>query len=367
MKHKKLNVLGSMSGTSLDGVDISIINTDGIEIFTNVNNYYFEYPKKFREIITKNINFLKINKDKTLTNRLSKILSNYFLKKILTIPELDLVDLIGYHGQTIYHDPKNFCTFQIGNPQYLSDCTNKIVVSDFRTNDMIHGGQGAPIAPIFHRFIIKKLNLNLPSCFINIGGVANLTYFDNNKLIGFDTGPGNCLIDLIVNKIYNRKFDDEGKLSSKGTINKKFLNTILADDYFYKSYPKSLDNIYFNHFLHEDKIKNINGKDLLATLCELTALSISNSISKLPKKPNSIVFSGGGVNNLFLMSRLRKKIKVQNVNIKKKGFDPNFIESQLIAYLSARSFNNLPITFPDTTGVRKPMCGGKLFTPKEIH
>ena len=135
--------------------------------------------------------------------KISNIVSKFYIDKIKLINEINNIDIIGFHGQTVYHDPVNLISLQLGNPKLIANTLNKIVVFDFRSNDIKNGGQGAPIAPIYHKFIVEKLNIDLPSCFINLGGISNLTYIDFDELIGFDTGPGNCLIDLITQKFFN--------------------------------------------------------------------------------------------------------------------------------------------------------------------
>ncbi len=358
-----------MSGTSLDGIDCSIIKTNGIKVYERSCEYYFKYPKKLKNDLK---NYIKIQmeiRNQKIQKQLSKNITDFYVEKIKSIKEINQVDLIGFHGQTIYHEPLKSISVQLGNAQYLSDMTKKIVVSDFRSNDMKQGGQGAPIAPIYHKLIIENLNLKLPSCFINIGGVSNLTYVDVDplNLIGFDTGPGNCLIDFITKKIFKLEFDDCGKLSSKGKIDNNFLNYLLNDDYFKKTYPKSLDNQHFNHYLENYDIKHIKPFDILATLTEFTVKTILNSINLLPKSPKSIIYSGGGVQNLYLMRRIKQNIDIFSVDLNKNKYNSNFIESELIAFLSARSFYNMPITFPKTTGVRKPLTGGEIFYPTKIH
>ncbi len=367
MKHKKLNILGTMSGTSLDGVDLSIIKTNGSDVSEFINEYYFEYPKLIKKKINDYIHSIKNKPVFENKIKISNIITKFYIDKIKLINEINNVDIIGFHGQTVYHDPVNLISLQLGNPQLISNSLNKIVVFDFRTNDIKNGGQGAPIAPIYHKYIIEKLNVNLPSCFVNLGGIANLTYVDFDELIGFDTGPGNCLIDLITQKFFNMRYDYSGSLASKGKVDNNFLNFLLDDNYFTKTYPKSLDNKYFNHYLKNNKNIPSSHLDLLATLTEFTALTVTNSIKKLPKLPNSIIYSGGGVQNLYLIERMNKKLDIPTIDINKSKFNTNFIESQLIAFLSARCIYDLPITFPKTTGVRHPTKGGKVVYPIKNH
>ena len=217
------------------------------------------------------------------------------------------------------------------------------------------------LCPIYHQFIIEKLNLKLPSCILNIGGISNLTYWDGNSLIGFDTGPGNALMDNYMSLISNKYFDEYGTLASKGTPNKTIIKNFLNHDFFKTHPPKSLDKHSFINFYHELLNYNYSDADIMATLAELTIETIVSSFKFLPKKVNSMIISGGGYRNIHLMKRLREKLNLEFLNEKQLGIDFDYIESELIAYLSARSIYNLPITFPSTTGVSKPLSGGKVY------
>lgn len=352
-----------MSGTSLDGIDVSIINTDGKEVYKYLKTYYFQYPDNIIKKLNKVINEFDFIEAKSSLMRLSNLITLFYAKKIITLPELKFVDLIGFHGQTIYHNPNIQKSVQLGSPQLLSNILKKKLIFDFRSNDLKNNGQGAPLAPIYHKLLIKKLNLELPCCFINIGGISNLTYVDEKNLIGFDTGPGNCLLDYVVLKRKNIKFDENGNLASKGKINLNFLNLLLKDKFFKRKYPKSLDKNYFNHYLNPNNLSSFETSDLLATLCEFTVKSLYKSILNLPTRPKSVIYAGGGVKNLYLIKRLYKVIEIQPFDLNKRNFNSDFVESDLIAYLAARSFYKLPITFPKTTGVKKPLTGGILFNP----
>ena len=205
-----------MTGTSMDGIDISLVNTNGIHLKRLNKNYFYPYSTKTKKIFT---SILKEDLDFNLKRKdyLDKFITDehYFALKDLDI--LSSCDLIGFHGQTLYHDPNNKISIQLGNPQKLSQMLNKNVIFDFRSNDISLGGQGAPIAPIYHQFIMENLNIELPSCFLNIGGISNLTYWDGESLIGFDTGPGNALMDDFMSNKLNKNYDNDGILASQGT------------------------------------------------------------------------------------------------------------------------------------------------------
>jgi anhydro-N-acetylmuramic acid kinase len=349
-----------MTGTSMDGIDISLVKTNGIDLVRLNENYFYKYSNE-----TKDFLLSILNKDITYNLKRKK-----FLDKIITIEHykalknlqiLKNCDLIGFHGQTIYHNPKEKISVQLGDANKLAQMLGKNVVFDFRTNDIKHGGEGAPIAPIFHKFIIKSLKLNLPTCIINIGGVANLTYWDNEKLIGFDTGPGNGLMDNFIKTISNYYFDKNGYIASKGTPNKKIVKKFMDHNFFKKTPPKSLDkNSFFNLYTSLIK-KNLSISDTMATLADFTVESIAHSLSFLPLQVKNILITGGGYNNKYLMGRLKKKLNVNFINESDIGIEFDYLEAELIAYLSARSVYNLPITFPSTTGVSKILSGGKIY------
>lgn len=269
--------------------------------------------------------------------------------------------LIGFHGQTIYHNPKKNISFQAGDGQLLYNLTKIPVISNFRDNDISSGGQGAPIAPIYHKFIIQKLKISLPTCFLNVGGISNITYWDGKELIGFDTGPGNALMDIYTQKILSLKYDKNGKIASLGQSNIKIIREILKHDFFYKKYPKSLDKndlIYIIDLV----TKNVKShENILATLCELTAYSIKLGLNLLPKKPKSLTVMGGGSKNLQLIKNLKKIVQTEVYIAEDFNLDSESIEAELIAFLAARSYYGLPITYPNTTGVVKPLSGGKIY------
>ena len=349
-----------MSGTSMDGIDISFVNTNGLNLKRLNQNCFYEYSIKTKEKLT---SFLK--EDFNLNLKRKKFLDEFVTyEHYEALKDLDIVkacDLIGFHGQTLYHDPNNKVSIQLGNPKKLSQMLNKNVVFDFRAKDLSLGGQGAPLAPIYHQFIMETLDIELPCCFLNIGGISNLTYWDGETLIGFDTGPGNALMDDFMSSALNKNYDKDGALASKGAPIREEVVKFLKFDFFKKLPPKSLDRQTFIYFYEELVKKNYSVNDIMATLAELTVETIAISLELLPKKVQKIIISGGGYRNINLVNRLRDRLKIKIFNEKQLGINFDYIEAELIAYLSARSIYNLPITFPTTTGVSKPSSGGNLY------
>ena len=349
-----------MSGTSMDGIDISLVKTNGIDLKRLSKNFYYKYSSETKQILE---DILKNNININLKQK--KYLDEFITKEhYLALKDLDIVDkcdLIGFHGQTIYHDPDNKVSIQIGNPKILAKKLKKNIVFDFRSNDLKYGGQGAPLAPIYHKFLIETLDISLPTCILNIGGVSNLTYWDGNNLIGFDTGPGNSLMNDYASRIFKKNFDKNGNYASKGTPILKEVKKFLQYDFFKKAPPKSLDRSSFKLAYLNLIEKKYSVYDTMATLAELTVESIVCGLKILPKEIFNIVITGGGYKNLYLIKRLKDRLNLNFFTEEELGLEFDYIESELIAYLSARSVYKLPITFPSTTGVRKPLSGGILY------
>lgn len=360
MEYNFLNIVGLITGTSMDGIDISLVQTNGLHLNRLNKNYFYKYSTKAKKILS---SILKEELSFNLKRKdyLDEFITNehYFALKNLDV--LNSCDLIGFHGQTLYHDPKNKISIQLGNPQKLAQLLNKNVVFGFRSKDLSLGGQGAPLAPIYHKFIMETLDIKLPCCFLNIGGVSNLTYWDGETLIGFDTGPGNALMDDFMSSTLNKNYDKDGIVASKGKPIKEELEKFLKFDFFKKQPPKSLDRQTFIYFYNHLVNKNYSVNDIMATLADFTVETIVSSFDFLPKKVQQIIITGGGYRNINLRNRLRDRLKIKILNEKQLGINFDYIEAELIAYLSARSIYNLPITFPTTTGVSKPSSGGKIY------
>ena len=350
-----------MTGTSMDGIDISLVKTNGIDLKRLNENYFYNYSNKTKDFLLK-----ILNEDISVNLKRKDFLDEIVTEEhYLALKKFDIIkksDLIGFHGQTIYHNPNCKISIQLGNPQKLASMLNKDIVFDFRSRDIEMGGQGAPLAPIYHKFIIKSLNLKLPACILNIGGVANLTYWDNNTLIGFDTGPGNALMDNYIKEVSNKYFDENGNIASKGIPNKKIVKKFMNHLFFKKPPPKSLDRNSFITFYNELLNKKNSLPDTMATLAELTIESIIMAFNYLPKKTKTILITGGGYKNSYLMKCLKERLDIKFLNEDELGIQFDYVESELIAFLSARSLYKLPFTFPSTTGTSGASSGGKIYS-----
>ena len=365
---KLITAVGLMSGTSCDGIDASIIKSNGEDALNLLGDYFLSYGKKTRFRIRKlkskidKASDLETNKNEI--NDLEKEITFLHFKAINTLLEKlkinkSEIDLIGLHGHTIFHSFHDKKTKQLGDGKALSELMGLSVVYDFRENDLKSGGQGAPLVPIFHKLLQKKIKLEVPVVFVNIGGISNLTYLGKaDEIISFDSGPGNFLIDKLLQLKSNDKiqFDKNGEIALQGRVDRNILDSYLGDPYYDFPPPKSLDVNNFNL----RSARGLRVEDSIATLSELTALTIVNSLYFFPNKPQKIILCGGGRKNRYIFERIKKISKISTFNIDEYKINGDFIESQAFAYLAIRSFFEKPITFNKTTGVPKPMTGGKL-------
>ena len=349
-----------MSGTSVDGIDVSLVRTNGIDLIRLNINYFYKYSQEIRDFFLEVIN-QDVKSNLKRKKLLDKIITLQHYEAVKKSNFLEHYDLVGFHGQTIFHNPAQKISIQLGNPEMLAQKLNKHVVFDFRSKDIENGGQGAPLAPIYHKYIIEQSNLTLPTCILNLGGVSNITYWDGKKLIGFDTGPGNALMDDYMSTVSNKNFDEDGIVASSGNPIDKEIKKFLENSFFEKLPPKSLDRGAFLDTYEKLIQKKYSFKDIMATLAEFTVESIASGIKLLPKKINNILITGGGYKNIYLMKRLKERLKINFIYDTQLGINFDYIEAELIAYLSARSIYKLPFTFPSTTGVSKPLSGGKFY------
>ncbi len=356
--NKSFNSLGLMSGTSGDGIDASVIETDGKTQYKVLKNQFFEYPlsitrqiHKLKEEITNPNELLTHSKDIEL---IAEQITDYHANAANEMIHKHDIDLIGFHGQTIYHNSDQKISKQIGSGEKLSKITKKTVVCNFRDNDLNNGGEGAPLAPIFHKLLVKQNKIEIPVSIINIGGISNITSINNNfSMYSRDIGPGNCLIDKWIRLKTKKKYDEKGSIARSGTIDKFILNQSL--DNFYNneiSKKKSFDTSDFDLSF----VRGLTLENGAATLTEFTADICSKKIQS-----GNIYVSGGGRKNSFLIERLEQKTNSEITLIDEIGVDGDFIESQAFAYLAVRSILKLPISFPETTGCSEPCSGGKIF------
>ncbi len=379
MKTNLYTAIGLMSGTSMDGIDVSLIKSDGVNEYVKISDDYYKFEEKLYQKLVNLRNLINnkedlyeysedLNKiDQELTIFHSKIIDDFSQKY------KGKIDLIGFHGQTIFHNSNLGITRQLGDGKLLSQLTKKNVVYDFRQEDMANGGQGAPLTPIFHNLLSKILNkqnkILYPICFLNIGGISNITIaledrkISNNKFRAFDIGPGNCLIDQWIIKNSKNKFDENGLIGKSGKIDQLILNQAI-DNFEINSYNNSLDIKDFDISF----AKGLSLENGCATITSFTAYLISKGIEHANDLNKNIqtkyLVCGGGRKNNFLIGLIKKNLKTfKNISIEiidEYDFDGDYIESQAFGYLAIRSFLKLPISFPLTTGCKTPITGGKI-------
>ena len=353
--------LGLMSGTSLDGIDASIIKSDGENNLDIIDNKYFNYPEEFRKRLSSFI--LNINNKADIEENISTYKSlerdltlyhSKISKKIISENKLN-IQLIGFHGQTIIHKPKDGYSIQMGDANLLSQELKEKVIYNFRANDIKNNGEGAPLTPVYHKLLINKFKINKPTLILNIGGISNYTYCFNDTLAAKDIGPGNVLMDEYLKKTKGIYYDKNGDIASSGNINKDIINQFYEHEFYNVQQKHSFDRNEFDFSF----VKGLEFEDAVATLTYFTALIISQNIKKNFDNEIEIILCGGGRRNLALVNHIKKLLKYKIKLIDEFSVDGDFIESQAFAFLAIRSILKLPITFPNTTGVKNPCIGGK--------
>ena len=369
---KIYTALGLMSGTSVEGEDASIISSDGIDQYSEILNKYFKYDQKMFENLHnlrgKILKFEDLTKNENEINQLEKELTLFHARIVNEILETfnENIDFVGFHGQTIYHNPMEKISKQIGDGNLLSQLSKRTVICNFRQNDIKNGGEGAPLAPVFHRLIVKQKKIDLPVCILNIGGIANVTSvseYYKNSFLSRDLGPGNCLIDEWIRSNTKNKYDDNGKIAKTGKVNKLILNQAF----------ENFDNRHNQNVLSFDTkdfslgfVRGLSLEDGAATLTDFTAKIIETGLFSFLSKAKDnllrVLVCGGGRKNTNLIERIKtrtpKNLIIQPID--DYGIDGDYVESQAFAYLAIRSFLKLPISFPDTTGCKEPTTGGIL-------
>ncbi len=371
-ENKIFHAIGLMSGTSMDGIDLALIKSDGTKIIERKYFEYSAYDSKFRQqlhhIINNKPTLSEIKETENLFTILNANMVNEFIKN--NHLNRENIDLIAFHGHTIFHDPSKLITWQIGNSHLLAKETGIKVISDFRAKDVSHGGQGAPLVPIYHFHLLS--NKSKPIAVLNIGGISNITHLQSDcesTIEAFDLCFGNAPLDDIVRERLGIDFDQNGELSKKGIINYQFAEKILAHEIFHKKPPKSFDRNDFAKNLIQ--MKSLETSDYLATLAYIHARAVEINLDFLTNKPKEIFICGGGRKNVGLIEALKKQLKEITIKTAEEiNLNGDAIEAEAFAFLGIRSLLNLPISFHKTTGVQSQidckessLSGGILFRP----
>lgn len=363
MSGRMLRALGLMSGTSLDGIDIALVETDGEDRVRRGPSATLPYPPEFRaklrlalsdagSIVDRRERPGRLaDVERELTERHTEAVLR-FIGNLALQPSA--VDVVGFHGQTVLHRPEQRLTVQIGDGALLAARTGIDVVHDLRANDCAHGGQGAPLVPVYHRALAATVP-ERPLGVLNIGGVANVTWIGpDGDLVAFDTGPGNALMDDWALRHTGHPVDRDGALAAAGVPDAGVLARALAHPYFHRPAPKSLDRNDFTVAMADGLAVEAGA----ATLAEFTVRSIAAAVDHMPMKPAAWIVTGGGRRNVWLMKRLADVLGTPLSTAEAHGWDGDSMEAEAWAYLAVRSLAGLPITFPGTTGAPRPLTGG---------
>jgi anhydro-N-acetylmuramic acid kinase len=364
--------VGLMSGTSQDGVDVALIDSDGERIAQLGATACRPYSKAERTLLRRataaaaNLSErsarpgVVAKAERLINDAHAEAVESFLVANGLQRGE---VAVIGFHGQTLLHRPEQRLTLQIGDGRALAARLGIPAVYDFRAADVAAGGQGAPLAPVFHRALVRRLQHASPIAVLNLGGVANVTYIDGEELIACDTGPGNALLDDFLRLRTGEPLDTDGRAAASGSIDEKMIERLLAHPFFALAPPKSLDRNAFRGWVG-DTLDGIGVENGAATLTALTAAAVARIVPHLPRPPASWIVAGGGARNPTLLRMLTERLAPARVeSAHAVGWSIDSLEAQAFAYLAVRSLRGLPITFPTTTGVPRPLTGGVLAKP----
>ncbi len=366
--------LGLMSGTSMDGIDVAMVLTDGERVLDWRAGETVGYAAADRAAIgyaLENGFALRETPDEGLVLAERAVLGCHAAASARHIAGLDVVpEVVGFHGQTIAHDPAAGWTWQIGDGARLAEALNVPVVWDFRSADMVAGGEGAPLAPFFHFALAKRIGTVEPVAFLNIGGVANVTWVDPRKgapeeegaLLAFDTGPGNALLNDWMMRHMGEPLDRDGAAAGRGRVVADRLAQNAVADYLARVPPKSLDRNSFA--LVAERMAGLSVEDGAATLTALTAETIAAAVAHMPAPPSRWLVCGGGRLNPVMMGILAERLNAPVVGIEAVGLDGDMLEAQAFAYLAVRSLRGLPLSAPGTTGCAMPVTGGVVSDPR---
>ena len=354
-----MRVLGAMSGTSLDGVDAAVLVTDGAGHLEFGETAFRAYSGAEQEILR-----AALGQWSGPQVEAAGVLIEQAHAELLG--QFEDIDLIGFHGQTLAHDPSNGRTLQVGNGAVLAEALGAPMVWDFRSNDVEMGGQGAPLAPFYHHALARHIGADAPVAFLNLGGVGNLTWVDpavaapedEGALLAFDTGPANAPINDLIMAWQGRPFDRDGATAAGGRVDEAVMGAFLENAYFYKIPPKSLDRDAFADMVQA--AGKLGDTDGAATLTACAAAAVMRGMEHCPRPPSRLLVTGGGRHNPTMMAMIAAGVDCPVVPVEEAGLDGDMLEAQAFAYLAARVVRGLPTSAPSTTGVRAAVGGGRI-------
>jgi len=358
-----LRALGLMSGTSMDGVDAALVETDGETIAGFGPGRFRPYAPAERTALRAGLGAWP---GEPGVDAIAEMVIAAHAEAVAGFPDAELV---GFHGQTLAHDPAGRGTHQAGRGDLLATATGRPVVWDFRTADVASGGEGAPLVPFFHFACARRIGATRPVAFLNLGGVGNVTWVDpraaapevEGALVAFDTGPGNALVDDLLRARLGRDYDSEGAVAAEGRVDAAVLADLAAHPYLQRTPPKSLDRNDFHGFL--GRVAHLSTEDAAATLSALTAACVAEATRHFPEPPERWLTCGGGRLNRTIMAMIAARTNAPVDPVEAVGLDGDLLEAQAFAYLAVRVLRGLPTSAPSTTGARLPVSGGRISRP----
>ena len=358
-----VTALGAMSGTSLDGVDAAVVHTDGHRIDGFGATSYRAYSASEQAVLRAGLGQWSGAAVEAATDVIEQA-------HLALLEEFDGIDLVGFHGQTLAHAPRTQGTLQVGDGAWLAQALDTPVVWDFRSADVELGGEGAPLAPFFHFACARYIGADKPLAFLNLGGVGNLTYVNPaferpeqpGALLAFDTGPANAPLNDLLQARQGVPFDEGGRIARRGTVEQGALELFLAEPYFARIPPKSLDRNDFSEMVA--LVGELNDADAAATLTAMCAAGVAEGIQHCPQLPTRVLVTGGGRHNPVVIQMLSGSLDWPVAPVEDVGLDGDMLEAQAFAYLAVRVARGLPTTCPGTTGVRAAVGGGTVSWPQ---
>lgn len=378
-----LKAIGLMSGTSLDGVDVALIETDGESVAAFGPGRTHAYEPGDRALLMQALEDASgltdrdarpgvlAEAERRLTRRHVEGLAAFFRE----YPEHRDVAVVGFHGQTVLHRPEARLTVQLGDGadlaralQEMTDAPGPMLVYDLRAADVAAGGQGAPLVPVYHQALARGLEAEGPVLVLNLGGVANITYLDGDAdPIACDTGPANALIDDFMKARTGVPVDHDGAMAAAGRVDEAAIARLLDHPFFARRLPKSLDRNDFRDWVAaRGGFDTLSTADGAATLTALTAACVAAVLDQLPRRPAQLIAAGGGAHNPTLLAMLAARLGLPVLRAEQVGWSSDLLEAQAFAFLAVRALRGLPITFPTTTGAPRPLTGGRLVPPGRV-
>lgn len=359
-----MRAIGVISGTSMDGVDVALLETDGEDRVVRGPGLSTPYAAEDRAAVRAALRDAQaaphgahrtpalVAAEEAVTRAHGDAIARFLAETGAA------ADVIGWHGQTVAHAPERRFTMQIGDAEALGARFGLPVVFDFRSADVAAGGEGAPLVPAYHRALVRQAGLAEPVLVINLGGVANVTFIDGERLIAFDTGPASAMIDDAMGEV-GEAYDAGGATAARGRVDEAAVAALMAHPYFARPAPKSLDRDAFS----PAAVAHLAFEDRIATLTRFSAEALGAALRHLPARPATAIASGGGTHNATLMAMIEAALGLPVQPADAVGFSSDLMEAEAFAYLAVRSLKGLPLTFPGTTGVPAPLGGGRTVRP----